>query len=187
MPLILTTPPAAEPVSLAEAKAHLRIMHADEDAFISTLIKTARQQLEARTGLGFITQAWSLFLDDWPETGEIRLPIAPLIDVADIRVWSDADAASVIDPAHYYEDKASKPPRIVLRGSRSWVKPGRIANGIEVLLSIGYGSASEVPEPLKQAILQLVTHWFATRGDEQAVREPLTIASLAAPYRLVRL
>lgn len=185
MPLILTTPPSTEPVTLAETKTHLRVTHADDDAFISTLIKTARQQLEARTGLGFITQAWSLFLDDWPETGEIRLPIGPLIDVSDIKVWSDADVASTIDPAHYYEDKAAG--RIALRGSRSWVKPGRIANGIEVLLSVGFGAAANVPEPLKQAILQLVAHWFATRGDEAAQGEPLTIASLISPYRKVRL
>jgi uncharacterized phiE125 gp8 family phage protein len=188
MPLILTTPPATEPVTLAEAKAHLRITHADDDAVISTLIKTARQQLETRTGVGFITQAWSLFLDDWPETGEIRIPIAPVLDVTDIRVWSDADVSSTIDPAHYLEDRASKPPRIVLRGSRSWVRPGRIANGIEVQLSVGYGAGpASVPEPLRQAILELAAHWFASRGDEAAQGEPLAIAQLIAPYREVRL
>jgi uncharacterized phiE125 gp8 family phage protein len=187
MPLILTTPPATEPLTLAEAKAHLRISHADDDAFISTLIKTARQQLESRTGLAFITQGWSCFLDDWPQDGEIRLAVAPLIDVTDIRVWSDADVSSIIDPAHYYEDKASKPPRIRLRGSRSWVRPGRIANGIEVMVTAGFGAAAAVPEPLKQAILQLVAHWFATRGEEAAQREPLTVAELVNPYRLVRL
>ncbi len=188
MPLILTTPPATEPVTLAEAKAHLRITHSDDDAYVSTLIKSARQQLEARMGLGLITQGWSLFLDDWPECSEIRLPISPLLDVTDIKAWSDADVASLIDPAHYYEDKASQPPRIVLRGSRSWVRPGRVANGIEVLLSIGYGATpASVPEPLRQAVLQLVAHWFAMRGDETAQGEPLTIAQLINPYRQVRL
>lgn len=188
MPLILTTPPATEPVTPTEAKAHLRITHADDDTYIATLIKSARQAIERRTGIGLITQAWSLFLDDWPDTSEIRLPISPILDVTDIKVWSDADVAAVIDPSHYYEDKASTPPRIVLRGSRSWVRPGRVANGIEVLLSVGYGAAStSVPEPLRQAILQLVAHWFATRGDEAAQGEPLTIAQLIAPYRVVRL
>ena len=115
MPLILTTPPATEPVTLAEAKAHLRITHNDDDAYISTLIISARQQLEARMGLGLIAQGWSLFLDDWPEDGEIPLPLSPFIDVMDIKVWSDADMASLIDPAHYYEDGQPAAPNCVAR------------------------------------------------------------------------
>ena len=67
MPSIQTSPPATEPVSLAEAKAHLRVTHNDDDAYITTLIKTARQGIEAQTGLGLISQGWSVFLDDWPE------------------------------------------------------------------------------------------------------------------------
>jgi uncharacterized phiE125 gp8 family phage protein len=187
MPAILTAPPAIEPVSLGEAKAHLRVTHNDDDQYISTLIKTARTAIEARTGLALITQGWSVFLDDWPQTGEIRLPLAPVLDVVDIKAWSDADVAAIIDPAHYFEDRASRPPRIVLRGSRSWVKPGRVANGIEILLSVGFGAAAAaVPEPLREAILQLVAHWFGARGDEQA-DWPMGAARLIHPYKEFRL
>jgi uncharacterized phiE125 gp8 family phage protein len=188
MPSIQTSPPAIEPVTLAEAKAHLRVTHTDDDAYISTLIKAARVSVEGRTGLGLITQGWSLYLDDWPETQEIRLPLAPILDVLDIKVWSDADVAAVIDPSHYYEDKVSRPARIVLRGSRVWAKPGRVANGIEVLLSVGFGPlASSVPEPLRQAILRVVAHWFAMRGDEPQGEWPFAARSLIHPYKEYRL
>jgi uncharacterized phiE125 gp8 family phage protein len=188
MPSILTAPPAIEPVTLAEAKAHLRVTHNDDDAYINTLIKSARTSLEARLGLGFITQAWSVFLDDWPEALEVRLPLGPILDVVDIKIWSDADVSAIIDPAHYYEDRASRPPRIVLRTGRSWVKPGRQANGIEILLSVGFGPlASSVPEPIRQAILQLVAHWFGARGEEPQVAWPLTVAQLIRPYKEYRL
>ena len=184
MPSILTSPPAAEPVTLAEAKAHLRVTHGDDDIYISTLIKTARQSIEAQTGLGLVSQGWSVFLDDWPEQGVIELPLAPVLDIADIRVHGEDDISATIDPAHYYEDKVSRPARIILRGSRNWVRPGRVANGIEILLTIGF---TNVPEPLRQAVLQLVGHWHERRGDETADEKPFHLAQLIRPYRELRL
>jgi uncharacterized phiE125 gp8 family phage protein len=184
MPSILTTPPATEPVTLAEAKAHLRVMHNDDDAYISTLIKTARQTIEAQTGLGLISQGWSVFLDDWPEQGVIELPLAPVLDISDIKIYGEDDTPALIDPAHYYEDKVSRPARIILRGSRNWAAPGRVANGIEILLTIGF---TGVPEPLREAVLQLVGHWYETRGDEAADEKPFRIAQLIQPYREMRL
>jgi uncharacterized phiE125 gp8 family phage protein len=184
MPSILTSPPATEPVSLSEAKAHLRVTHNDDDAYIATLIKTARATIESQTGLGLIPQGWSVFLDDWPGNGVIELPLAPVLDIADIRVHGDDDTFAIIEPAHYYEDKVSRPARIILRGSRSWAAPGRAANGIEILLTIGFAG---VPEPLREAILQLVGHWHETRGDETADNRPPGIGQLIQPWREMRL
>jgi uncharacterized phiE125 gp8 family phage protein len=183
MPTIQTSPPVTEPVSVAEAKAHLRVPHNDDDAYISTLIKTARQSIEAKTGLGLISQGWSVFLDDWPEQGVIELPLAPVLDVIDIKVHGDDDSFAIIDPAHYYADKVSRPARIILRGSRDWAAPGRVANGIEILLTIGFVI---VPEPLREAVLQLVGHWHETRGDETADEKPLGLGQLIQPYRELR-
>ena len=59
-----------------------------------------------------------------------------------------------------------------------------MANGIEILLTIGFTS---VPEPLREAILQLVGHWHETRGDETADDRPLALSQLIQPYRELRL
>ena len=184
MPSIQTSPPFTEPVTLSEAKAHLRVTHNDDDAYIGTLIKTARQSIEAQTGLGLISQGWSAFRDGWPDMGVIELPLAPVLDVVDIKVYGDDGTPAVIDPSHYYEDKVSRPARIILRGSRNWVAPGRVANGIEILLTIGFVT---VPEPLREALLQLVAHWYQTRGDETVDDRPLHIAPLIQPWREMRL
>ena len=185
---ILSSPPLVEPVSLSEARAHLRVTHADDDDYISTLIKTARASVEAETGHCLVAQGWSVFLDDWPHCGIISLPLSPVMDVIDIRAYGEDDVAAVIDPAHYYTDKASRPPRIVLRGSRNWTRPGRVANGIEILAVVGFGTAAaSVPQPLREAVLQLVGFWYATRGDGGASERPLGIARLLQPYRRPRL
>ncbi len=184
MPAIQTAPPLTEPVTLAEAKAHLRVTHGDDDAYISTLIKLARAGVEAQTGLGLISQGWSVFRDDWPRDGIITLPLAPVLDVIDIKAYGDDDVAATIDPAHYYADRMSRPPRIVLRGSRNWVRPARVANGIEILLVIGFVS---VPEALREAVLQLVGFWYATRGDAARDERPLAVMPLLQPFMERRL
>ena len=62
----LIDPPATEPVTVAEAKAHARIDIDDDDAMVAALITAARQWVEDTTGRCLITQQWKLTLDNWP-------------------------------------------------------------------------------------------------------------------------
>lgn len=66
MGLVLITPPAVEPVCLADVKAFLRIEDDTEDQIITDLITAAREYLENRTGRAFITQTWQLTDDGFP-------------------------------------------------------------------------------------------------------------------------
>jgi uncharacterized phiE125 gp8 family phage protein len=72
MPFVLVTPPASEPVSLAEAKLHLRVETGmtDDDTLISALIVAARQVVETITRRALITQVWKLVLDQFPAPGQ---------------------------------------------------------------------------------------------------------------------
>ena len=74
MPLQLVTPPAAEPVSLAEARLHLRVDFPDEDALIASLIAAARQAAETITGRQLVTARWKLVLDCFPGPSLIGVP-----------------------------------------------------------------------------------------------------------------
>jgi uncharacterized phiE125 gp8 family phage protein len=187
MSSILTSPPAVEPISLAEAKAHLRVSETAEDGLIGTLIVSARRHVEAATGLGLISQGWSVFLDRFPDGPELALPLWPLIAVGDVKVFGEDDVASIVDPSHYFTDKVARPARLVLRFSRIWPRPGRVANGIEVQVTVGFGAAAaDVPAPLREAILKLLAHWFERRGDETG-DVPLGLEALLQPYRSARL
>lgn len=188
MSQILTTPPTVEPVSLSEAKAHLRVTHSDDDTYISTLINSARSIVEQFCGLALLQQSWSVFRDDWPTQGIFNLPLAPIISITDLLIYGEDDVAATLDPAHYFLDGASKPCRLVLRGGRSVPTPGRRANGIELKLVAGFGAAATaVPNQIKQALLIIIADWYASRGDVDAGALPLSARSLLAPYRTVRL
>jgi uncharacterized phiE125 gp8 family phage protein len=188
MSLILTTPPLVEPITLAEAKAHIRITHSDDDTYISTLMISARRLVESRTGLRLLQQGWFVFLDCWPPDGVIALPLSPVSAIIDIITYGDLDTPSTIDPAHYFLDAASNPNRVVFRQGRNPANPGRRVKGIEIKLQAGFGAtAAAVPQELKQAVLLITAHWFSKRGEGDDGVLPMAVLELLSPYRMMRL
>jgi len=187
MALILLTAPAEEPVTLAEARAHLRLDGTEENPLVEALIAAARAALEAETRRAFVTQSWRLTLDDWPE-GPVKLPLAPAQAVTAVRVASLSGAMLPIDPAFYETDLAGEPPRLAAKRGQAWPMPATRLAGIAVDFTAGYGAAADVPPPLKQALLLLVAHWFEHREPMGAGTElPRMITALVAPYKRVRL
>ncbi len=188
MSIILTAPPVVEPVSLADAKDHVRISHTNDDTYITALIAAARRTIESRTSLCMIQQGWSVFFDRWPYNDSVTIPLDPLIAITDIVLHGEDDTPATLDPAHYFVDKVTWPSRVVLRHGRSTPQPGRVANGIEVKVTAGYGTtAASVPQELKQAVLLTVAAWFANRGEEQGGTLPVMARGLIQPYRQMRL
>ena len=188
MPLILTSPPTAEPVTLADAKAHLRLSITDDDAYIAALITAARRTLESRYGLATMRQSWALFADAWPDDGVFSIPLWPLISVESLTSFADDDTPSTIDPAHYYLDAASRPARLALRQGRVFAPPGRKINGLKLAFTAGFGNdASFVPQEVKQALLSTIADWYQNRGDDAGGTLPATALEALSGYRNARL
>lgn len=190
MALVIVRPPAEEPVSLAAAKAHLRIEDSAEDALVQSLITTSRLHIEAALGLALVSQDWVLRLDAWPPGGCVSLPLRPLIGVTTVRI-ADGGGALVIPSGDYVVDTASAPPRLVPK-SLGWPLPSEPIDGIEIEFSAGYGpTGDDVPAPVRQAMLMLVAHWYEHREPALAgapvTRIPDTVSALLAPYRMARL
>lgn len=190
MSLTLLTPPSVEPVTLAEAKLHLRVDTDDDDALIARLIAAARRAAELYSGRAFIAQTWQLALDAWPTnaTRALVLPKPPLIEVTQVQTFDRDGAATTLDPGVYVVDAGGEgPARIVLRETTVLPSPLREANGIAVTFDAGYGeNASDVPDGIKTAILSLVAHLYESRGDAETPPPTQAIAALA-PYRVVSL
>lgn len=188
MTLVMTNGPDFEPITLAEAKAHLRIDGSEEDALINSLIITSRLHVEAALGLALITQSWSYFIDRWPRGRSVVLPLKPVQAVSQVRVWAADGSSQIIPAASYLLDGPGSPPRLVWHGAASPPVPGRLANGIEIGLEAGYGgAAADVPAPLRQALLLLVAHWYEFRAPVEIgasdVEVPHMVSTLLAPYR----
>lgn len=189
MTLFRTTAPAAEPVTLAEAKANLRIDHGHEDDLLSGLIRAAREEVERAAGLALIEQGWRLTLDRLPRSGDVLLQRHPVKEVLAVTAYDREGGASVIDPQAYILDPHARPARLhFLQRPLS----GRAGNGIEIDFSAGFGEAgADVPDLIKRAIHLLIAHWYEFRAafgaGEQPVAFPAGYERLIAPFRLRRI
>jgi uncharacterized phiE125 gp8 family phage protein len=190
MSVFLVTPPAIEPVTLAEARAHLRIDGTDDDDYLAAMISAARMQVETGIRRVLIDQTWRICRDDWPSAGRLDLPIGPVRSIASVVAWT-ADGEQVVFAASTYAlDAASTPARLKLAASPP---PGlRAMNGLEIDLVAGYGpSGIDVPQPLRQAIMILVARWYENREGYAYGVVPSSIAdafeALIAPFRRMRL
>ncbi len=151
MAIKLLAAPAAEAVTLDEAKAHMRIDIADDDAIVTGLIAAARETIENLTGRKLITQKWRVIFDRFTRdevtfvafnrlfvrsvfdiaanhltpdsTRVIRIPMAPLQSIDLFTVIDSANASADFDPANFIADIDSEPARIVLKQSSDWPYP----------------------------------------------------------------
>ncbi len=253
MHLHLKTAPTVEPVTLDEAKLHLKIDGADDNALITSLIIAARDLAERETSRVFITQTWHLYRDDSP--AEFSIPKPPLQSLKSIRMigkvesYVDENTAksqpvlkvaattgfaaddmviihrcerreeervilsiqedisltmtenltyahtllqadrvekyTLVERSRYsVEYGTNKPGRVQLRSGYNW-PTHRGFSSFWVEFDAGYGDAgSDVPEALKQAILQLLSHLYENREAEEV---PKGLKALFWPFKILRI
>lgn len=191
MALVYRGGPTVEPLSLAEAKAHLRLETAADDALVTSLIITSRLHVEAALGIALTTQQWTLVLDTWPARGTVAIPMRPVTQVSAVRVRAADGTPADLDPASYILEGAGLPPRLVAANG-ALPQPGRAAGGIEIDFTAGFGSAAaDVPQPIRHAVKLLVAHWYEHREPIEigspATAIPAAVSELLKPYSVVRL
>jgi uncharacterized phiE125 gp8 family phage protein len=152
--------PAEEPVSLAEAKAFLKVDDGAEDGLIATLIGAARLHIEGVTGRALLAQSWRVVLDDWPESGAVKLPVSPFIALSEINAVDEAGVSHAVPLAQFL----AEPDRLLLPPTIAGMPVQRQRHGIEIDYVAGFGTEPEdVPADIRQAILALVAHWHEHR------------------------
>lgn len=198
---VLVTAPATTPVSVAECKTHVRMpsTHTHDDTYIGACLAAAVGRLDGHAGiLGrcLITQTWKQKFDGWPASGILRLPFPNVDADSVVLTYLDTLADEQIVPDTQYEVLEDALGTFVLLRA-AFTSPGLEddrAAPVWVEFDAGYGdAASDVPAPIKAAILLMVGDLYENREDTVVgtsldVRPlPRGVDALLSPYRRVGL
>ena len=207
--LKVTTQPTIEPISIEEAKEHLRLDDDVDDIPVKTFIKASRLWAEKYTGRAFITRTLQQSLDstasildplyEGMRTGietraysnYIELAASPAISVTSIKYYNDSDTQFTWATSNYYVDTISDLGRIYLRDGGTFPTDLRAANGLEINYTAGYGSSrSDIPDDIRLAMLQYMTFVYEHRGEQEGGTPPMPpkiLSTLLNPYKIIRL
>jgi uncharacterized phiE125 gp8 family phage protein len=155
----LITPPASEPVTLAEATLQLRVDTTDEDTLIAGFIKAAREHAEQIMRRSIMPQTWEKTLDKFPEQ-KIELLNPSIIAVESVKYIDSTGAEITLATDSYYLDKDSEPGYLYLANGYEWPETAEVANAVRVRYTAGYANAAAVPEAIKVWILLAVEHIY---------------------------
>ena len=158
--LTVISPPAEEPVSLATAKAFLRIGHDGEDALIADLVASARARIEQESGLALVSQELRVTWGAWPAAMAGRgaiLPRRPVLALNSVHV--EDGAGTLTDHTERFRLDCG---RLALR---PWSQCPALATDDTVLVtfSAGYGASDDVPQDLKEACLRMTGALYLAR------------------------
>lgn len=187
MATITTVKPLIEPVTLQEAKDHLNIDHALDDAMISVIIQAARERIEQETGRALITQTLEQYRDNLID--EICLNGSPVQAVSNIAYLDSDNAAQTLATSLYDVDSKSIIGRVTRSYNATYPSVYSAPNAVTITYTAGYGStAADVPAPLRSAILLLIGLLYENRESviigTISSTLPMGITFLIAPYRV---
>jgi uncharacterized phiE125 gp8 family phage protein len=158
MSLKLITAPEEEPLTLADAKAHLRVESTDDDTLISSLIMSAREAVEGHTQRSLMLQTWELALPAFPTACRadaslylfaIQIPKSPLSSITSVKYVDEAGVLQTMDEDDYQLDDHSEPPQLVPAYGTVWPSTRAQPNAVLIRYVAGYPEAENVPAQIK--------------------------------------
>lgn len=192
LPPELVTAPTVKPISLAEAKAHLRVDHGLDDALIERAIEAAISHLDGYGGIlgrALAAQRWRQFFCFWPASRVLPIALAPAVSVFEIRVRAPGGAETVLDPAGYRLLAKASQPQILFPVSASLPALDSAPDALAVTYDAGYGAtAADVPAAIRQAMLLMVGDMYrfpetVALGASGPVPMSATVDRLLGPFR----
>jgi len=159
-----------EPLTVSDVREHLRITSSSETRLLKSIITTARQYVERRTGLRLGTSLWILSLDTLDADEVVVVPEPPLQAVSSVQYVDINQTTQTVSTSVYEIDTGAVPGKIRPRFGKQW--PTDILdhpNAINVTFTAGYASVAEIPCGVIHGMLLLIGHWYNNREDNTQV------------------
>lgn len=182
----VTTPPSDEPVTLTEAKLHLRAdSDTADDTLITALIQAAREHVEAVCERALMPQTWTERRFGFPDVLTLRGgAVSAVVSVK----YVDADGAQqTLDPTTYLADLTTEPATVSPVYGTQWPVARQQVGAVSVEYTVGYADAASVPAALKAAILLIVGDLYANREAKVDAKmiENRAVSRLLFPYKRI--
>ena len=181
----VSTPDAI--VSLADAKAHLRIEDSftAEDSLIEDLVLTAQDYVERETRTAIGLGSFALTLDGWPASGELQIPLPPLVDVSAVTYRDPTGSMVTLPTSAYTVDATERPARVTFKGTHPEIAD--VPASVRLDFSAGHQDVWAVPPGLVHAIKMLVGHYYENREaiitGTIVTTTPLAVETLIAQHQ----
>ena len=165
-------------LSVADAKAHLRVDGADDDALITSLIEAAIDHVEGFTGLTLEPRE----IEEAAAGFGGRLGTWPVREITSVSYRDGSGAEQQLADGAWWANLASRPLRLNPVGS-GWPALGGGSAPVTVTMQAGY-EEGEVPAGIVQALKMIVRHFYDDQDGKTDM--PGAIAALLRPHRLER-
>jgi uncharacterized phiE125 gp8 family phage protein len=182
----LKTAPAFEPVSLDEAKEHLRVSTDDENGSILAYLMAARQWVEAYTERSLATQTWQMSLSAL--SPQVWLPrSSPIGSVTHVKYYDEDNALQTWSSSNYRVVSFTEPALLEVTSDATWPSTYCRSDAVQIEWISGYATGV-CPESLRLAVLTLTAHFYENReavlvGTSSKAVE-FAVEALCAPYRV---
>ncbi len=181
------TPASTYPVSLTEAKSHLKVDTTADDTYITSIIKAATQLSEEYTNRFFIDTVVDQTCSDFEQLQTLFK--SKVSAVAYVKYYDNDNSLQTLSATIYDTQLQYEPSQIQLNDGQSFPTITKRNDAVVARYTVGYGSAaSDVPEIIKQAILLTIGNFYQNRNSvvigRIATELPMNVKWLLDTYKV---
>jgi len=181
------TPASTYPVSLTEAKSHLKVDTTADDTYITSIIKAATQLSEEYTNRFFIDTVIDQTCSDFAQLQTLFK--SKVSAVAHVKYYDNDNSLQTLSATIYDTQLQYEPSQIQLAENQSFPSITKRNDAVVARYTVGYGSsASDVPEIIKQAILLTIGNFYQNRASvitgKTATELPMNVKWLLDTYKV---